>query len=64
MQRYLLIIALLIEPLAHAELVDHKHYTTDTETGLDWLDLIQTAGRSVDQVVTLGAGGFTEDGWR
>jgi len=37
--------------------------TRDTETGLDWLDLELTVGRSVDEIER-GVGGWVADGWR
>jgi hypothetical protein len=48
---------------ANAAIVDNGTYTTDTSTGLDWLDLTATAGMSYNQVsAELGAGGMFE-GW-
>lgn len=48
---------------ANAAIVDNGTYTTDTATGLDWLDLTATAGMSYNQVTAeLGAGGLFE-GW-
>jgi hypothetical protein len=65
MQRFILVIALLISPLARAELVDHGHYTTDTDTGLDWLDLPLTAGMSIFDFSNGAVGaGLRQDGWR
>jgi hypothetical protein len=36
---------------AHATIVDNGTYTTDTITGLDWLDLTATAGQSYNSVI-------------
>ena len=38
---------LLATTLSHAILIDHGTYTTDTRTGLDWLDLSRRDGQSV-----------------
>jgi len=47
----------------HAALIDNGIFTTDTETGLDWLDLTETANLSYDYVSTqLGQGGIFQ-GW-
>jgi hypothetical protein len=48
---------------ASATIIDQGGYITDTDTGLDWLDLSATTGFSYDQVVAnVGAGG-SFDGW-
>jgi hypothetical protein len=48
---------------AQAALVDNGNYSTDDVTGLDWLHLDQTAGRSWGDVeANLTGGDF--DGWR
>jgi len=48
---------------AKAALIDNGQYTTDTASGLDWLDLTETDGMSFDAVAAqLGAGGLFE-GW-
>jgi len=58
------IIFALCDP-SHAALIDNQTFTTDTVTGLDWLDLTETMGMSYDGVVSqlLGAGQRLE-GWR
>ncbi len=49
---------------ANAAIIDHGAYTTDTATGLDWLDVTASQGRSYDDVAAqLGAGGDFE-GWQ
>lgn len=49
---------------AQAALVALGDFTTDTDTGMDWLDLDQTLGMSFDQVnAELGTGGLFE-GWQ
>jgi len=48
---------------ASAVLVDNGDFTTDTRTGLDWLDITQTGGASYNDVTAqLGVGGLFE-GW-
>ncbi|NOQ65233.1 MAG: PEP-CTERM sorting domain-containing protein [Methyloprofundus sp.] len=55
-----LTIALLSISHVNAEIIDNDSYTTDTISGLDWLDLSATRGMSYDQVVA-----DTElNGWR
>jgi hypothetical protein len=50
--------------ICQAALLDNGNHTSDTATGLDWLDLTVTRGQSYDQVVAqMGAGGPYE-GWR
>jgi hypothetical protein len=34
----------------YAEIIDHKKYTTDTETGLEWLDVTETIEQSYNEV--------------
>ena len=47
----------------NAELVDNGKITSDTQTGIDWLDLTETSGLSYDYVSSqLGSGGRFE-GW-
>ena len=55
-------LALLLSPAANAVLIDAGDITQDTDTGLEWLDLTESAGFSVDDVLA-GAGGFLADGW-
>ena len=46
-----------------AELIDNGNYTSDTETGIDWLDLTETKGLSYAFVLShFGSGGQFE-GW-
>jgi hypothetical protein len=47
-----------------AAIVDNDKFTTDTISGLDWMDVTETSGLSFDEVsVQLGIGGAYE-GWR
>lgn len=50
--------------LTHAAMVDHQTFTTDTKTGLDWLDLTETRGQSYDEVENQMGAGQRYDGWR
>ena len=43
-----------------ATLIDQGNYTYDDATGLEWLDLSETAGNSMNTAL----GNFTADGWR
>lgn len=55
-------LALLICSIgANAALVDHGTYTTDTQTGLDWLDVSLTTNQTFDQVRT---GAWYQAGYR
>ena len=48
---------------AHATLVEHGTYFTDTTTNLDWLTNTPLAGQSHNSVLG-GFGGYTTLGWR
>ncbi len=52
-----LILLLLVAPV-HAELVDNGAYTTDTVSGLDWLDLSETSGIAWSEALV------EKSGWR
>jgi len=55
---------LLSSLCANSAIIDNGAYTTDTATGLDWLDLTTTSNRTFNDVNgNLGAGGEFE-GWR
>lgn len=57
-------VALVLSTSVNAAIVDHGHYTTDTASGLDWLDLTETISMTYNEVVAqLGPGGALE-GWR
>mgnify|MGYP000520394466 CR=1 FL=1 len=58
-----LMLGLILTSPVMAEFYDHRHYTTDSVTGLDWLDIRETLGRSYFQIQK-GDGGFLENGWR
>ena len=62
--RELVVLALLISTNVEADFLDNDTYTTDTLSGLDWLDLTESTGLSHDQVsAQFGVGGLYE-GWR
>lgn len=47
-----------------AALVDHGTFTSDTLSGLDWLDLTITRGQSYDDVTGQMGAGQAYEGWR
>ena len=49
---------------ANAVLIDHGTYTTDTQTGLDWLDITATANRSYNEISQLFDSGEEFQGFR
>lgn len=49
---------------AQASIIDNGTYTTDTVSGLDWLDVTRTAGMSFNTVLSEIAVGGTLYGWR
>jgi hypothetical protein len=59
-----LVFCLGMLPSAYATIIDNGSFTTDTATGLDWLDITATLNQSYDQVTAqLGSGGSLQ-GWR
>ena len=55
--------ALVLSTSVNAALIDNGIYTTDSRTGLNWLDLTESTNRSVNYVLSqLGNGGQFE-GW-
>jgi hypothetical protein len=62
--RFILIgLALLISGQTHSAILDNGAYTTDTSSGLDWLDATESTSRSYDDVFGQLMGGDF-DGWR
>lgn len=62
--RIFLIASLFFAGCVNAAIVDYGSFTTDTESGLDWLDVDQTLGYSYyDILPELEAGGLYE-GWQ
>lgn len=60
---FIIFTLLLLNP-AHAVIIDNGHFTTDSQSGLDWLDVTESFQRSYDDVSSqFGAGGDFE-GWR
>src|SRR5689334_21915580 len=55
--------ALLSATPASASLIDHGSSTTDTATGLDYLDLNATHGQTYNAVIG-GYGGYIAGDWR
>ena len=56
--------ALVLSTSVNAALIDNGTYTTDTISGLDWLDLTETNGFSYDDVSGQLSSGDVYDGWR
>ena len=48
---------------AHAMLIDGGNTTTDTATGLEWLDLTLTQGQSHNSIFGSGFGGYVASGY-
>ncbi|MCW8934309.1 MAG: hypothetical protein OQK98_06255 [Gammaproteobacteria bacterium] len=60
---WLMAISCFISSNVNAELLDNGKFTSDTEEGIDWLDLTETSGLSYEYVSSqLGTGGRFE-GW-
>lgn len=56
--------ALILSTSVNAALIDNGNITTDTETGLDWLDITESTNLSYNYVSSqFGVGGQFE-GWR
>jgi len=55
--------SLVLSSHANAELINHGNFTTDSVTGLDWLDLTQTVNLSYDYVMSQFAAGGEFEGW-
>lgn len=49
---------------ANAAIIDNDWYTTDTESGLDWLDVTITDGLTYEYVSTQFGSGGEYEGWR
>ena len=52
---------------ANASIIDNGNYTTDTLSGLDWLDLTETTGRNYNEVyddINNSGGDFGAGEWR
>jgi len=54
---------LTISSVANAVIVDNSSFTTDTASGLDWLDLTPTLGKTYFQVNGLLQSGQAYSGW-
>ena len=55
---------LISASFTEAALIDNGGFTTDTVTGLDWLDMYHTDGNSYNQTLNAISGGGSLDGWR
>jgi hypothetical protein len=51
---------LSVSTLANATLIDNGDYSTDTESGLDWLDWAETKGMTQGYALSQ----FSDAGWR
>jgi hypothetical protein len=49
---------------AAVNFIDNGNYTTDTISGLDWLDIHETTGRSYQYVTSRLSTGGAYEGWR
>ena len=49
---------------ANAAIIDNGSYTTDTESGLDWLDVTLSINRSYSDVSSQFGSGGDFEGWR
>ena len=63
-QLLVLTLVLLTGNFSHAEVVDNGIYRSDTETGLDWLDLTETLSLSPLDIKELLQPGQRLEGWR
>jgi hypothetical protein len=59
-----LVLGVSIVSPANAAIIDNDWYTTDTESGLDWLDVTETVGMSYNIVFAQLVTGGTYEGWR
>ncbi|MCW9047833.1 MAG: hypothetical protein OQK46_07115 [Gammaproteobacteria bacterium] len=60
---WLTAIASFISINVNAELIDNGKFTSDSETGIDWLDLTETSGLSYDYVTSQLVSGGKFEGW-
>lgn len=64
LKQTLALAALIISLSSNAAIVDLGNITRDTATGLDWLDLTETNGRSYLDISSQLGDGQEFDGWR
>lgn len=64
MKKYFGLLALIFSLNANATLIDNGDYITDTNSGLDWLKLDSTYGKSYDQVSGEISSGGQLEGWQ
>ena len=48
----------------HSAIIDYNTYFTDTNTGLNWLDVTATVNRSYNDISSQFVAGGEFDGWR
>ena len=58
------VIALVLSASVNAALIDNGMYTTDSSTGLDWLDLTETHLRTYNDISSKFGTGEEFEGWR
>ena len=54
----------LFSSTSNAAIIDNNTFTTDTESGLDWLDVTFTVDRSYNDVSSQVGGSGDFEGWR
>ena len=64
LKSYFFITLFVITSSAHAAIIDNDLYTTDTITGLDWLDLSETNSISYNDIPNETVSGGIYEGWR
>ncbi|OUS04751.1 hypothetical protein A9Q81_05625 [Gammaproteobacteria bacterium 42_54_T18] len=63
MKRYLGILALILSFNANATLINNGSYITDTSSGLDWLKLDSTYGKTFNEIIAATTSGSWLEGW-
>ncbi len=61
---FLILLLLSISTFSYAIVIDNGKYTTDTESGLDWLDVTESVDMSFDYVSSQFGTGGEFSGWR
>ena len=64
LKQTLALVGITLSLSANAAIVDMGNITRDTTTGLDWLDLTETANRTYLDVFSNFSVGGNLDGWR
>ncbi len=63
MKKIIYLLSTLFASSVHGAIVDNGNYTADTATGLDWLDVTLSQGRSYDDVANQFGSGGDFEGW-